>query len=305
MSKQEVVLVTGITGLIGAAVVQRLRAQGVAVVGMDRTAPVNADYPVITHELPGPHRWHEVVVRYGVTRIVHAGGVSGPMLLRDDPARVCDINLQAVVDALEVCRIHGIRRMVWFSSINAYGEHPIDAVVDESFPLRPTTVYGATKAAGEALVGAYHAEHGVDAVALRVASCYGPGRTTACLIRTLVEDGLAGRVTRVGRASNRTRQFIHIDDVVDGILGALHAAELGQRSYNIAPGRVQTLDEIVAAVRLSVPAAAVEVCDDGMVWNTFPLGRLSIDAARRDFGFQPRVALETGVRRLRDALVGG
>lgn len=290
----DAILVTGISGLLGGAVARRLSAAGKTVVGMDREAPAGAPYPTITHDLPDPQRWHEAIVRFGIRKVVHAGGISGPMLLRDAPERLCDINLGGLLGLLEAARIHRLERIVWFSSIMAYGERSDLAPVSENTPLHPDTVYGATKAAGEALIHGFHAEHGVDAVALRVASCYGPGRTTSCLIRTLIEDGLAGRPTRVKDSPERSRQHVFVDDVVLATLAALEAKKLPQRAYNIGPGVMQTIDEIVGAVRTAVPGASIEFHADGLAWNTFGLGALEIDAARRDLGFEPRTALAQG-----------
>ena len=73
------ILVTGIGGLIGGAVAERLHAQGRTVVGMDREAPAGAPYPMIAHDLPDPQRWHEAIVGFGIRKVVHAGGISGPM----------------------------------------------------------------------------------------------------------------------------------------------------------------------------------------------------------------------------------
>ncbi len=304
MTGQGAVLVTGAGGLIGGAVARRLAASGRAVVAMDRSAPAGLDLPFIAHDLPDPHRWHEAIVRFGIRRVVHAGSISGPMLLGDDPARTCDINLGGLVGLLEAARIHGLGRIVWFSSILAYGPRRDLGPVDEDAPLRPGTVYGATKAGGEALVHAYHAEHGVDAVALRVASCYGPGRTTSCLIRALVEDGLAGRTTRIDPAAGRTRQHIFVGDVADAVLAALDAPSLPQRAYNIGPGRAQAIDEIVRQVRLAVPEAAMELHPGGLGWNTFALGPLAIAAAARDLGFAPGTTLAEGAAATRDWLQG-
>ncbi len=293
------VLVTGLNGLIGGAVARRLVDRGTPVLGMDRAAPPDADYPVMLHDLPDPQRWHEAIVRFGVRKVVHAGGISGPMLLTDAPSRICDINLGGLIGLLEAARIHKLGRIVWFSSITAYGDRPDLSPVVEDTPLRPTSVYGATKAAGEALIEAFHAEHGVDAVSLRVASCYGPGRTTSCLIRTMVEDGLAGKPTRVRDAAGCTRQHVFVDDVVDAVCAALDAEGLPRRAYNIGPGVAQSLDEIVAGVRAAVPGASVALHDDGLAWNTFGLGPLVVDAARRDLNFAPRVSFAEGARRTR------
>jgi UDP-glucose 4-epimerase len=291
------VLVTGTSGLIGRAVLRSLVAEGRNVVAMDQVRPDGLDVPFLTHSLPDPQRWHEAIVRFGVTHVVHAGGISGPMLMRDAPARLCDINLAGLVALLEAARIHGVARIVWFSSVMAYGAQPDLSPVTEGTLLRPDTVYGATKAAGDALIEAFQAEHGVDAVSLRVASCYGPGRTTDCLIRTLIEDALAGRPTRVRDEPGITRQHIFIDDVVSAIRAALAAPELRQRAYNIGPGRAQSLDEIAAAVRSVLPNPSVIEDADGMGWNTFRLGPLAIDAARRDLGFSPATSLAEGAAR--------
>ena len=298
------VLVTGIGGLIGGAVARRLAAAGRAIVGMDRDAAAGQPFPTVSHDLPDPQRWHDVIVRYGIRKVVHSGGISGPMLLRDAPARLCNINLGGLVGLLEAARIHRLQRVVWFSSIMAYGERSDLSPVGEDVPLNPMTIYGATKAAGEAVLRAFHAEHGVDAVALRVASCYGPGRTTSCLIRTLIEDGLARRATRVHEAPGRTRQHVFIDDVVDAVCAALDAPELPQRAYNIGPGVTQSLDEIVGEVRRVIPDVTVELHPDGLSWNTFGTGALLIGAARRDLGFAPRTTLADGAARTRPWVEG-
>jgi UDP-glucose 4-epimerase len=302
------VLVTGVGGLIGAAVVRRLVADGVAVVAMDRVRPPDLELdglavPFLAHDLPDPHRWHEAIQRFDIRRVVHAGGVSGPMLLGDNPSRVCDINLLGLAGLLEAARLHRLGRIVWFSSIMAYGNRPSLSPVDEDTPLRPDTVYGATKAAGEALIHAYHAEHGVDAAALRVASCYGAGRTTSCMIRTLVEDGLAGRVSRIHPATGRTRQHVFIGDLVGAVRGALDAPALSQRVYNVGPGYAQDLPEIVEQVRAAVPAAEAVLDPQGLAWNTFGIGPLLIDAARRDLGFSPATSIAEGAASTRDWVI--
>jgi UDP-glucose 4-epimerase len=272
---------------------------------MDRAPPPELDLerlsiPFLTHDLPDPHRWHEAILRYEVRRVVHAGSISGPMLFGDNPSRVYDINLSGLGGLLEAARIHRLGRIVWFSSIMAYGHRPELTPVGEDTPLHPTTVYGATKAAGEALIHAYHAEHGVDAAALRVASCYGPGRTTSCMIRALVEDGLAGRASPIHPAPGRTRQHIFVGDVIDAVRAALDVPRLHQRVYNIGPGRAQELAEIVEPVQQAVPAAKAMLDPEGLAWNTFDLGPLNIDAARRDLGFSPSTSIAEGAAATRD-----
>jgi UDP-glucose 4-epimerase len=292
----DAVLVTGIGGLIGNAVARRLSASGRRVIGMDNRVPEGLPFPVMTHDLPDPHRWHEAIVHHRIDSVIHAGGISGPMLLRDAPDRVFNINLVGLQGLLEAARIHRLRRLVCFSSVVAYGDQPGLPEISEDSCLRPTNVYGATKAAGDSLISAWHAQYGVDAVSLRVAACYGPGRTTPCVIRMMIEDALAGRTSRVREDPARTRQFIHVDDVVDAVIAALDAQSLPSRSYNIGPGRLHHLEEVLAAIRQSLPSAHAVADPDGMPWNSFGIGLLRIDAARRDLGFEPATGLAAGVR---------
>ena len=294
-----VILVTGLSGLIGNAVARRLAARGDAVLGLDRAVPPNAPCPVMLHELGDANRLHEIMAGTKIRAIIHAGGASGPMVWPESPARVTAVNIGGLTDILEACRIHRVPRLVWFSSLLVYGQGST-APVDEETVLRPATVYGATKAAGEALLEAYAQAHGVDSVALRVASCYGPGRTTNCFVRLLVENALAGRPTAVPDLHARNRQHIHLDDVAAATLAALDRPRLPSRAYNIAPGAVMSAAEVAAEVGHAIPGVRLEQDPAAPNWNIFDLGPLDITRARRDLGFEPRVSLADGAITYRD-----
>ena len=289
-------LVSGVGGLIGGAVARELAARGRPVVGLDRMPHGSTTYPFEPHELGDAHRLHELILKHGVRSIVHAGGISGPMVLPGNPVRVAAINIMGHVDMLEAMRIHKLERLVWFSTVNIYGETVDPAPVGEKAPRRPVTAYGASKLAGEAMLAAYKEEHGIDGVALRVASTYGPGRTSACFIRTLIENAVLGQPTRVPDADRRTRQHIFVEDVVSATIAALDQPRLRQLAYNIAPGAALTTAEVVAEVARTVPDVRIEIASDGMPWNSFRLGPLDISAARRDFGWEPRISLAEGAR---------
>ena len=291
---EDTILVTGLSGLIGNAVARALVARGERVIGLDRVAPPNAPCPVMLHELGDAHRLHEIVAGVKPRAIIHAGGASGPMVWPESPGRVAAINIGGTTDILEAARIHGIGRLVWFSTLLVYAQDGGSAPVGEDAVLRPATVYGATKVAGEALLEAYAQAHGVDSVALRVASCYGPGRTTNCFVRLLVENARAGKPTLVPDLEARTRQHIHLDDVVSGTLAALDRPRLPHRAYNIAPGAALSSAEVAAEVGRVIPGVRLERDPAAINWNAFDMGALDITRARRDLGFEPRVGLGDG-----------
>ncbi|MGE0724945.1 MAG: NAD-dependent epimerase/dehydratase family protein [Alphaproteobacteria bacterium] len=297
---QEPVLVTGIGGFIGRATARRLAAAGQPVVGMDVVAPGDAPCPVLVADLREPHRLYEAILSHGIRAIVHTGGISGPMVARDSPTRIVGTNVEGTMHVFEAARLAGVRRVVWFSSVAAYGDQPDLEVVTETRALRPTNLYGASKVAGEAILRAYRAEYGLDGVALRPVSVYGPHRTTSCFVRALIENARAGLPTRALADPARRRQFVFVEDVVDAILAALDADRVPELAYNISAGVAYTTEEAAAIVASVVPGARVEPDEAGAPWGTYRLGPLDVEAARRDLGWRPAVDLAEGARRYAD-----
>jgi UDP-glucuronate 4-epimerase len=215
------------------------------------------------------------------------------MVLPGNPARPAEINIMGLLDMLEAMRIRKPDRLVWFSAVNVYGETDDPAPIAERTPRRPITAYCASKLAGEGMLAAHMAEHGVDGVTLRVSSNYGPGRTSICFIWMLIENAALGQPARGPDAD----QHILVDDVAAATIAALDRRRRRQLAYNIAPGAALTTAEVVDEVALSVPGVRIELAADGMPWNSFRLGTLDISAARRDLAWEPRVSLAEGARR--------
>ena len=296
------IMVTGANGLIGFDVVRRLIADGREVVAVDRSI---SDVRAISDkafelEIGDVHRLHEIANLFDIDAIAHCGGVSGPMLGRDNPAMLFRVNVGGTIDVAEVARqaaaLRGSCRLVFCSSLTVYGNQPADGI-DENHPLLTRSCYASSKVAGEAVVLSYAAEHGVDAVVLRIAGVYGPRRKTSCVLRLMVEDALAGRSTHLPFGRGFPRQWVHVDDVVQGILRAIDAGVAMRRIYNISAGVNPHIDEAAAIVRELLPGADI-VLDAGPDPNDITLGLLSIQAAREDLGYVPTVPLRTGIERL-------
>jgi nucleoside-diphosphate-sugar epimerase len=292
------VLVTGAAGLVGNVVRQKLEKQGRAVVAIDRVDRSADGQPIIPCDVNDIHRLHAVVTDYDVDAIIHCGAYSGPMVARDNPYSMVQVNIVGTANMLELARVHKMRRMVFCSSTSAYGNTP-EGPVPEDVPLYPTTVYGASKAASEQLVWTYFRQFGVDAVALRLSWVYGPGRTTDCMIRTLIEDALARRPTRVPFGADFHRQYIHVDDAAGALLLALDAADLPRRIYTVTGGTYHTLQEIGDIVKTVLPDADIE-----MQPGADPVDevhrRFDISAVERDLGYAPSFDLEAGIRSYAD-----
>jgi nucleoside-diphosphate-sugar epimerase len=289
-------LVTGASGLIGAGVVARLHAEGRPVVGLDRRPPRAgaASVPRVEADLNDVHRLYAALHGRDLEGIVHCGALSGVMVGRDNPFMICETNIRGTAHVFELARVFRPRRVVFCSSVSAYGGSPLDAVLTEDTPLRPLTVYGASKVAGEAILQAYAAEHGVDGVALRITHVYGPGRETQCFIRQMIEAAVAGRPTRIPHARHARRQYVHVADVVGALCRALDAGPLPRRAYNVGASRQQTLAEVAEIVTRVVGPLEVDF-DDANDPPEYRYGVLDVSAAARDLGWHPGVELDAGI----------
>ncbi|MBM3571128.1 MAG: NAD(P)-dependent oxidoreductase [Alphaproteobacteria bacterium] len=293
----ETVLVTGANGLIGNALIKRLHGAGRAVVAMDRVAPEGLDHaiPVVLADIGDGARLDQTMERYEIGAIAHCGAISGPMVANDQPDLVYRINVLGTMNVVAAAWRRRVRRLVFISSIAAYGNQPMDRPVSEDAPLDATDPYGASKAACEALLRGYR-RGGLDVVALRVSGVYGPRRTTACAIREMIEHAQAGRPLRLEFGRGWRRQYVHIDDVVAALMRALDAGTLPRMAYNVTGGTWVALDEIAALVKRAVSSADIEIAAEGHPFDN-RIGRLDIAAAARDLGYVPAVALADGIAR--------
>jgi UDP-glucuronate 4-epimerase len=295
-------LVTGANGLLGYEVVGRLVAAGRTVVAVDRSIGEVRSLTDRAFELEigDVHKLHEIAARHDIDAIVHCGGFSGPMVGRDNPALMFKVNIGGTLDIAELARQITIRsghcRVVFCSSLTVYGDQPADDIT-EDFPLQPGQSYPSSKIAGEAILSAYAAEHGVDAIALRIAGVYGPRRKTSCVLRLMISNALQGRPTHLPYGQGFPRQWVYVDDVVAGILLALDVEKPASRTFNISAGVNPTIDEAAAILRELIPSADITL-EEGADPEDVTLGRLSIAAAERELGYAPAVSLRDGIGRL-------
>lgn len=293
MTTHRTVLVTGAAGLIGNSVLEQLAGRDDRVVAIDRNAGTHAEVTILDCDLRDTHRLHAIASETSPDSIIHCGGHSGPMVARDNSYDLVSVNVIGTANMLELARIRKMRRFIYCSSASVYGSTTSRRVY-EDVALHPSTVYGATKLAAEQIVLSYGREHGIDAAALRLAWVYGPNRTTACILRTMIADALAGRPTRIGWGADFYRQYVHANDAAAALIAALDAPSLKQRVYTITGGSYLTLGEIAELVTAALPGADIRLQTgpdpDDDVHHEF-----DISAARSELGYEPRISLQDGI----------
>jgi nucleoside-diphosphate-sugar epimerase len=318
------VLVTGATGAVGPALVARLLRGGHRVRTLSRSSPAEA--PPAVESLSGDVADPEAVARAvkGVDWVFHLA--AHLHVLNHGPAeraRYHRTNVEGTRAVVESAATAGVSRLVFFSSVSAYGPTG-GAIADESTPARPDTPYGESKLLGEEI--ALRAERPGSreplACVLRLGAVYGPRMKGN--YRRLARALQSGWFVPIGPGRNR-RTLIHEADVAEA---AVLAAEIGRAAgqvYNVTDGRVHELREIVDAMcaalgrrppRWTIPEAPVRALariGDGLLRVAGRGPRLqgfldkyleevavSGDRIVADLGFRPRFDLEAGWR---DALL--
>ena len=290
------ILVTGAAGLIGGRLVSRLVADRVAVIATDRRA---AEAPPVagwvTVDLTDAPSLLALMRDAQVRAVVHAGAISGPMVAAGDPHQVMWVNVGGALNIAEAALRTGVERLIALSSAGVYGPQATLDPVGEDAPLNATDIYGASKIAAETVLRAYRHDHSLPAIVLRPSSVYGPGRTTACFIRDMIDHARRGDLLALAPEGACRRQFVHVDDVVAAILGALNAPRFDHFAFNVSGGTWLSEQEIAASAARVLPGlriasiAAPARCLDGEI------GPLDTARAQAAFGFSPSIPLAEGI----------
>ena len=291
----ETVFVTGASGFIGLKLITELLARDYRVIATDVAAPPVPFDPRVTFyraDIRDIVR-HAVAVSGGCSAILHCGGISGPMLLQDNPAEVLDINIRGTSQLLSLAAGLKLRRFVGLSSVSAYGDTVGLDLVDETAPLTATTFYGTSKAASDLVLQTFAARENLSAAALRIGWVYGPGRVTDALVQPIVRSA-TGVAYALPSGADHILQFVHVDDVVSAILAALQAEHLPASAYNINGVEPIGVGAMLAMIAAQLPSVQASI-GPGLLEGTEVQGRMSVVAARRDLGWTPRVEFSEGL----------
>jgi UDP-glucose 4-epimerase len=210
-------------------------------------------------------------------------------------------NVVATFNLLEAMRRKGVKELVFASSSSVYGE-PEEIPVDENAPIRPVSVYGASKAACEALIHAYTKLYEIKAVALRYANVVGPRLRHGVvwdLINKLLKNPAELEILGNGR---QVRSYVYIDDTIEATITALRKTETSYEVYNIASEDWITVDEvadeIIKAMGLSnVVKKTYKPVLHGVGWpGDVKRIALKIDKMIEKLGFKPAISSREAVR---------
>ena len=235
------ILITGGAGYIGSRLAARLasNANVTVVDNLQRGTTMNADIDLRVGDIRSQRLLNKL--SQDVDVIFHLAAESSVMTAEANPNNCFSTNVTGTFRVLEAARTNSVKRVVFTSSREVYGESAC-LPVSESAPLQARNVYGASKAAAEMLCGAYSGEISIA----RLSNVYGPG-DTGRVIPLFVNNAIQGRPLRLFGA-RQVIDFVWIETVIDALerlgLGSFVAGPL-----NIASGKGTLITDLAERVR--------------------------------------------------------
>lgn len=317
------VLITGAAGFIGHATAHRLLDRGEQVIGVDIVNdyydPELKEARLKTFEGRDGFTFHRLdvadaaaiaaIVRdNGIKRVVHLAAQAGVRYSLENPFAYERSNLAGHLAVMEACRhAEGFEHLVYASSSSVYGERPMGgAGFSEDEPATsPVSLYAATKRAGELMSHSYATLFGLRQTGLRFFTVYGPWGRPDMAYFSFTQKILRGDPIEVFGEGKMARDFTYIDDIVDGIVGALdHPPAKGEhRVLNIGDSHPVGLMTMIETLEKALGVQATKIMrpmQPGDVTATYA------DVSRLNAltGYKPRVMLAEGLGRFVEWYLG-
>jgi UDP-glucuronate 4-epimerase len=308
------ILVTGGLGLIGHNVVNKLQQQGHNVVITDNRTTYGIipqdeiDYLMVERlKKIQPGQIHAIDIvsdsvdwlfeRYKFDMVIHMASFPRQKVVNANPRLGAKTMMEGLLNLCEASKKHNVKKFIYISSSMVYGDFTND--VTEDYDCKPQGQYGIMKLAGEHLVKDYSRRNCFSHTIIRPSAVYGEldveDRVIAKFMLTAMRDG-----TLNVNGENETLDFTYVEDAADGIVGATLSDNTDNKTYNITKSHSRTL---LDAANLAVKCAGKGSINVRGKDADFPSrGALNIDAARRDFGYDPKVDVEEGFQKYYDWL---
>jgi len=224
---------------------------------------------------------------------------------KDFPRTAFEVNVAGTFNVLEACVKHKVKKLIYSSSASVYGD-AIEVPMTETHPFNNKNFYGSTKISSEAMCTAFHDRYELPVISLRYMNVYGPGQDQHAVYSGVIPIMLnkidAKEAPTINGDGSQAYDFIYVEDVARANLCAL-ASPVSYGFYNIGT-EVQTSIKQLCDLILSLNQSSLKVnykpygADDARQLVKNRIG--SIVKAKEEIGFECRIDLSTGLKKLMD-----
>jgi len=303
------ILVTGATGLVGAHLVAALLEMGADVAVLQRDHDRRSELfrsgniervSVTEGELESLADVERAIAESGASVLFHLGAQTLVGVGLNAPLLTFESNVRGTYNVLEAARRQArtVERVVVASSDKAYGQSDHPYVEDD--PLRASSPYDVSKAAGDLIARSYHATYGLRLGIVRCGNIYGGGDLNwSRIVPGTIRSFVRGEAPEIRSDGTYVRDYIYVADVVDAYLAvaqALDRPDVSGQAFNFASGAQVSVLEMVKNIAKLIGGQMPEPRVLNIAKNEIKEQRLSTEKAKRVLGWEPRISLDDGLR---------
>lgn len=303
-------LVTGAAGFIGFYIAQILLEEGYNVIGLDNYSnyyskqlkesrvqllQAYSNFKFYNCDICDFKALTAIAKKYDIKRIIHMAAQPGVRYSITNPFEYIRSNVNGFLNMLELSRgIQNFDRLVYASSSSVYGNNKKIPFHESDVTDEPISLYAATKKSDELMAYTYSHLYGIKTVGLRFFTVYGPyGRPDMAPLK-FTQNILEGNPIEVYNFGKMKRDFTYIDDIVQGVMGALQLNFSGYKIYNLGNNNPVELAYFIKVLEHALNKKAIInyiPIQPGDVEVTYA----DISAAQEDLNFNPQTTIEMGL----------
>lgn len=308
--KNRTILVTGCAGFIGSHVCENLlKDTNNIIYGIDNLDPyydVQLKRKNIDILLKYPNfKFHQEdivnttkISEISFDKVIHLASMAGVRYSIENPQKYIDVNVKGFINILEQCVKNNRPHIVYASSSSVYGMNKKIPFSEEDKISTCNSPYACSKLMMEVLARTYNQIYGLTSIGLRFFTVYGPRGRPDMAPRKFIEAIASGKTINKYGDGNTYRDYTYIDDIVTGIISAMHNCSSCQcEVINLGNNYPVTLNEFIKACEaVSGKTAIINYMGDQK--GDVPFTHADISKAKKLLGYDPKISLIEGLRNL-------
>jgi len=293
------VLITGGYGFIGSHVADRFSKEGYEIFIIDNLATGKKSNVQVKHrgyvlDVQDP-KCEEVFRAYRFDVVVHLAAQVSVSKSVVNPRQDAEANVIGLVNMLDLSAKYGVKRFLYASSAAVYGvegniPHP------EDDPTEPIAPYGISKYVNEIYANKWNELYQLSTIGFRFSNVYGPRQNhhgEGGVVSIFINDLLNNRSLKLYGDGKQTRDFIYVEDVVDGMYRSVHSTVNGV--YNLSTNEARSVNELIEVLTKLHPDFKVQQKPPRD--NDILHSRLDNHAIMRDLDWSPIYSFDQGIER--------
>jgi nucleoside-diphosphate-sugar epimerase len=300
------ILITGGSGFIAIDLIDKLLSRGDQIICLDTFVSIenltkeksyNGQLKSIISDITNFNDLKKIFSEYQPSKVIHLAAIVGGSSNINYPIRVLDTNVKGSLNLFEAMRLNGIKRVIHVSSEEVYGNF-LTGNIKEDDPQNPYVPYGISKLSVEKFGLFHNMQFGLECINLRTSWVYGVNIKKPRPPMNFLEAALKQEPLHIDSGGDFIADYTYIDDLIDGILGALDHANHQFDVYNIASGVASTDFEVVEKIKVLLPNADISIGPGrNMFSKNIPIpdkGALNCDRAHNSFGYSAKFDIKKG-----------